>query len=107
MIIRVRSPSGTKRIECEADTPVLVDYTQRLVDVAQREGLELVNLRRHFLQREYDDPEGFDLMLDIVHPSPAGHRLFAELLAERILATPEGPAGGSPGDSHGDSPEDS
>ena len=76
-----RSPENEQRC------PVLSLYSQRLMDVARREGLQLLDLRAIVIDetRQGRPWQEFFVEWDGWHLSPAGHALFAERLSALVL----------------------
>ncbi len=68
--------------------PVLLRYTETVRAVARREGIPLFEARDLFRAREAAAAERGEPLFqanDAWHPTPAGHRLFAEGLARLVL----------------------
>ncbi len=69
----------------ERELPVLRQYSQRLIAVARREQLPLLNARGLFLREFRAGRSPQELFYDRWHPSRAGHELIASMLASIIL----------------------
>lgn len=76
--------SMPRRRGAEAKSPVLATYTERLTEIARREGLAFADGWGAFRRAEENGVKEDDLFHDFWHPKPAGHKLLAESLAERI-----------------------
>jgi lysophospholipase L1-like esterase len=71
-----------RRLDCERELPVLVEYDRALRAFAAARGLPLCDAHAAFRERAADDL----LFLDSVHPSAAGHALLAERLEPLVRA---------------------
>lgn len=76
--------SMPRRRASEAESPVLAAYTERIAKVARREGIALADGWSAFRDSDEGGAKEARLYYDRWHPSGAGHRLLAEVLAERI-----------------------
>jgi lysophospholipase L1-like esterase len=76
--------SMPRRRETEAKSPVLATYTERIAEIARREGIAFADGWGAFRKAEESGAKEEDLFRDLWHPKAVGHRLLAEVLAGRI-----------------------
>ncbi len=72
----------------EKRCPILLAYTEALLDVAKREAIPLVDGRAAFADARPRQPGAPLFVPDGYHPSPRGHAILASALADRIAALP-------------------
>lgn len=75
-----RQPAVEKR------APVLVQYSQKVVEVGVRQGLDVVDGRAAFTAALESGRKVEELFADSYHPRPLGHRLLAQELGRVIVA---------------------
>ena len=70
----------------EEVTPVLLDYTDAVLRVAEEEQADLVDIHTLFQSNPDEEAALFVLDDDPVHPSPLGHARIAEALLPVVRA---------------------
>lgn len=69
----------------EKESPVLIQYSTKIAEVAQREQLAWVDGRALYAEALQSGRTVEELFADNYHPKPPGHRLLAEALAQKII----------------------
>jgi hypothetical protein len=70
----------------ERQSPVLLEYSAKILEVGAREGLDVVDGRAAFERAMASGKRIDELFADSYHPKPYGHRLLAQELGKRIVA---------------------
>lgn len=82
-----------RRDRLELETPVLLEYSKKILEIGKREGIPVVDGHEvmHHARRDdgYTIPE---FMQDNVHPSAIGHEYLARALSQTILEMRRGAA---------------
>ena len=76
--------SMPRRMKVEKRSPVVLEYTRRLADLAERGEFELVDGRAAFGRALRPDVSPRALLVDDFHPSPLGHEILAAALADKL-----------------------
>ena len=76
--------SMPRRAEKERIGPILLRYTEILMKFCARHNLPFIDPRSTFLANEAAGNPASDLLVDFVHPNPAGHKIIAGQLADAI-----------------------
>jgi lysophospholipase L1-like esterase len=68
----------------EIDSPVVLEYNKKILEVGQREGIATVDGRAALAQAIREGHVIPELMADNFHPSPIGHGYLARALGEEV-----------------------
>ena len=73
------------RGQFEKESPVVLEYHKKMVELGERDGIPLADGRKAFGQAIQDKHWIPELLVDTFHPTPLGHEYLARALCEEIV----------------------